>query len=178
MKLQAECNSWRNGMFRATEQNEKLSQEYTALHETHNNFMAEYEQAKKMLEQSDATLKDALENSKIVANDFANLKAQHAELVEATTALVDSMDHDAPDASIKPLLERVKEAPKKFAAYLKKTCCFVADHVLAVIQSFYPEAELDDVPTGRVEDCKKDKFTEYLQHFEPIAAEVVEGLQL
>ncbi|CAO2046750.1 unnamed protein product, partial [Urochloa humidicola] len=24
MKLQIECNSWRNGMFRATEQNEKL----------------------------------------------------------------------------------------------------------------------------------------------------------
>ncbi|CAO2186240.1 unnamed protein product [Urochloa humidicola] len=150
MKLQTECNSWRN----------------------------EYEQAKKMLEQSDATLKDALENSKVVADNFATLKAQHANLVEAATALVDSIDHGAPDASTKPLLERVKEAPSKFTAYLKKTCCFVADHVLAVIQSFYPEAELDDVPTGRAEDCEKDKFTEYLQHFEPIAAEVVEGLQL
>ncbi|CAN6342484.1 unnamed protein product [Urochloa humidicola] len=176
MKLQAECVSWRNGMFRQTEANEKLSQEYTALYETHNKFMAEYEQAKKMLEQSNATLKDALVKSKAVADDFADLKAQHADLVEATTALVDSIDHSASDASNAPLLDRVKEAPRKFASYLKKTCSFVANHVLAVIQSFYLEVELDDVPTGRAEDCEKDKFNEYLQHFEPIAAEVVEGL--
>ncbi|CAN6318623.1 unnamed protein product [Urochloa humidicola] len=178
MRLQNECNSWRNGIFRATKEKEKLTQEYNALYETHNEFMAEHEQAMKMLKHSDATLKDALVKSKAVADEFAVLKTQHADLVEAATTLVDSIDHRAPDALNKPLIERVREVPRRFAAYLKKTYCFVANHVLAVIQSFYPEAELDDVPTGRAEDCEKDKFEEYLQHFEPIAAEVVEGLQM
>jgi len=165
-------------MYRCTEEKEKLSRDYASLFETHNEFMTEYNQAMKMLEESDATLKDALEKSKAVGEEFQVLKSEHAELVEAATTLVNSIDRDAPEESSKPLLQRIREAPGKFTAYVKKTCCYVADHVLAVVQSFYPEAEIDDVPTGRAEDCEKTQFEEHLKHFEPIAAEVVESLKL
>jgi len=37
--------------------------------------------------------------------------------------------------------------------------------------------EIDDVPTGRAEDCERTQFDEHLKHFEPIAAEVVENFE-
>lgn len=48
----------------------------------------------------------------------------------------------------------------------------VAVYVLGLVKSFYPDTELEPLAVGIAEDCKEERFDEYMQMMEiakPIA---------
>jgi hypothetical protein len=79
---------------------------------------------------------------------------------------------------IAPLVDRLKEAPSRLAAYVKHMARSIPRQVLAFMKSYFPKAPVE-VVAGRVAaNCSDEQYAELLEQMAPIAEHVAEKLNL
>jgi hypothetical protein len=80
------------------------------------------------------------------------------------------------EASPQPLLERLREAPKKVLKFLSEAPVACVSNALAYVKSFLPNVQLDIFAQGMVADCTDEQFDEYLQEAQPVAEQIVHNV--
>ncbi|CAN6234369.1 unnamed protein product [Urochloa humidicola] len=184
MKVQSECLEWKNGCFNLTEKHNRMETQITTLQEahtslqaSHKNLMEDHEKALKKLENADTRVHEALQAAKLHGENYQRVKAEYDNLQEAATLVVNSIKSGAEEESLPPV-DRLRAMPTKIAGYVNRTCCYVANKVLAVVRSFYPDAELEDALDGRADNCSKEDFEKYMREYKPVAEQVIAKLNL
>jgi hypothetical protein len=80
------------------------------------------------------------------------------------------------EASPRPLLERLRKAPKKVLKFLSEAPVACVSNALAYVKSFLPNAQLDIFAQGMAADCTDEQFDEYLQEAQPVAERIVHNV--
>ena len=80
--------------------------------------------------------------------------------------MLDSDEEEVP--SNKTSVERLREAPQKFAGYLNESSKQCVAHVLGLVKSYWPEAKIALLGDGMSNECDDDKFTKYVEEAEPV----------
>jgi hypothetical protein len=76
------------------------------------------------------------------------------------------------------LVDRLKEAPGRLAAYVKHLAKSIPNQVLAYMKSYFPKAPVDIVAGGLAANCSDDQYEELLEQMVPIVEQVAEKLNL
>jgi hypothetical protein len=79
---------------------------------------------------------------------------------------------------IAPLVDRLEEAPRHLATYVKHLVKSIPNQVLAFMKSYFPKAPVEVVVGGLAANCTDEQYTELLEQMEPIAEQVAEKLNL
>jgi hypothetical protein len=80
------------------------------------------------------------------------------------------------EAGPRPLLERLREAPKKMLKFLSEAPIACVSNALAYVKSFMPNAQLGIFAQGMAADCTDERFEEYLQEAQPVAEQIVHNV--
>jgi hypothetical protein len=81
-------------------------------------------------------------------------------------------------AKIAPLVDRLKEAPSRLAAYVKHMARSIPRQVSAFMKSYFPKAPVEVVAGGVAANCTDEQYAELLEQMAPIAEQVAEKLNL
>ena len=92
--------------------------------------------------------------------------------------MADMFEVRRPGATIRPLVDRLKETPGRARAYLLKLRKSIPQQVLAYLKSFFPTANIRAIADGPAADCSEEKLQELMRQVEPIAAMVAERISL
>jgi hypothetical protein len=76
------------------------------------------------------------------------------------------------------LVDRLKEAPGRLAAYVKHLVKSIPNQVLAYMKSYFPKASVDVIAGGPATNCSDDQYKELLEQMAPNAEQVAEKLNL
>jgi hypothetical protein len=76
------------------------------------------------------------------------------------------------------LVDRLKEAPGRFATYVKYLAKSIPNQVLAFMKSYFPKAPVDVITGGLAANCTDEQYAELLEQMAPIAEQVAEKLNL
>jgi fructose-1-phosphate kinase PfkB-like protein len=76
------------------------------------------------------------------------------------------------------LVDRLKEAPGRLAAYVKHLVKSIPNQVLAYMKSYFPKASVDVIAGGLATNCSDDQYKELLEQMAPNAEQVAEKLNL
>jgi hypothetical protein len=124
----------------------------------------------KALGEKDEQLQKELEDLRGAAQELADLRG-------AARGLVDMVDPPAEgEADPRPLLERLREAPKKVLKFLTKAPVACVGNALAIVKSFLPDAQLEIFAQGMAADCTEDQFDRYLQEAQPVSEQIVQSV--
>jgi hypothetical protein len=107
--------------------------------------------------------------------DCERLRAQLKELEEAALPIARLLVPHPSGPKIAPLVDRLKEAPSRLAAYVKHLAKLIPNQVLAFMKSYFPKAPVDEVAGGLAANCTN---AELLEQMAPIAEQVAEKLNL
>jgi hypothetical protein len=110
--------------------------------------------------------------------DCEKLRAQLKELEEAALPIVRLLVPHPGGPKIAPLVDRLKEAPSRLAAYVKHLAKSIPNQVLAFMKSYFPKAPVDVVAGGLAANCSDEQYAELLEQMAPIADQVTEKLNL
>jgi hypothetical protein len=100
--------------------------------------------------------------------DCEALRARLKELEEAALPIARLLVPHPGGPKIAPLVDRLKEAPSRLAAYVKHLAKSISNQVLAV----------DVVAGGVAANCTDEQYAELLEQMAPIAKQVTEKLNL
>jgi hypothetical protein len=76
------------------------------------------------------------------------------------------------------LVDRLKEAPGRLAAYVKHLAKSIPNKVFAYMKSYFPKAPVDVVAGGLAANCSDDQYKELLEQMAPVAEQVAEKRNL
>jgi hypothetical protein len=110
--------------------------------------------------------------------DCEGLRAQLKELEEAALPIARLLVPHPGGPKIAPLVDRLKEAPSRLAAYVKHLAKSIPNQVLAFMKSYFPKAPVDVVAGGVAANCTDEQYAELLEQMAPIAEQVAEKLNL
>jgi hypothetical protein len=112
---------------------------------------------------------DCLQQIKALGEKDERQRKELEDLRGAAQELVDMVDPpEEGDAGPRPLLERLREAPKKVLKFLAEALVACVSNALAYIKSFMPTAQLSIFAQGMAADCTDERFEEYLQEAQPM----------
>jgi hypothetical protein len=80
------------------------------------------------------------------------------------------------EANPRPLLERLRGAPKKVLKVFSEAPVACVSNTLAFVKSFLPDAYLEIFAQGMAVDCTKERFDGYLQEAQPVAEQIVQSV--
>jgi hypothetical protein len=80
------------------------------------------------------------------------------------------------EANPRPLLERLREAPKKVLKFLSEAPVTSVNNALAIMKSFLPSAQLEIFAQGMAADCTEDQFDRYLLEAQPVSECIVQSV--
>jgi hypothetical protein len=86
---------------------------------------------------------------------------------------------DPPEEGVvsnKTLLERLRENPQKITSYISETTRTYVKHVLGLVKSYWPKADLEPLATRMSADCTEDKFKEIVEEVKSVAQKLVDSL--
>jgi hypothetical protein len=129
-------------------------------------------------EASDRDLVNCYKSLQKLNEDCENLRGQLKELEEAALPTAMLLEPHPGGPKIAPLVDRLKEAPGRLAAYVKHLAKSIPNQVLAYMKSYFPKAPVDVVASGLAANCSDDQYKELLEHMAPIAEQVTEKLNL
>ena len=73
-------------------------------------------------------------------------------------------------------MERLREAPKKFAGYLTESSKQCVAYTLGLVKSYWLGAKIALLDDGMSDECDDDKFAMYSEEAEPVAEQIVKIL--
>jgi hypothetical protein len=79
---------------------------------------------------------------------------------------------------IAPLVDRLKEAPRRLATYVKHLAKSIPNQVLEFMKSYFPKASVHIVVGGLAANCTDEQYAELLEQMAPIAEQVAYKLNL
>jgi hypothetical protein len=109
--------------------------------------------------------------------DCEKLRAQLKELEVALPIARLLVPHPG-GPKIAPLVDRLKEAPSRLAAYVKHLAKSIPNQVLAFMKSYFSKAPVDVVAGGLAANCTDEQYAELLEQMAPITDQVAEKLNL
>jgi Skp family chaperone for outer membrane proteins len=127
---------------------------------------------------SDRDLVNYYKSLQKLNEDCEKLRAQLKELEEAALPIARLLVPHPGGPKIAPLVDRLKEAPSRLAAYVKHLAKSIPNQVLAFMKSYIPKAPVDVVAGGLAANCTDEQYAELLEQMEPIADQVAEKLNL
>jgi septal ring factor EnvC (AmiA/AmiB activator) len=110
--------------------------------------------------------------------DCEKLRAQLYKLEEAVLPIARLLVPHPSGPKIAPLVDRLKEAPSRLAAYVKHLAKSIPNQVLAFMKSYFPKAPIDVVAGGLATNCTDEQYAELLEQMASIADQVAEKLNL
>jgi hypothetical protein len=126
---------------------------------------------------SDRDLVNCYKSLQKLNEDCKALRAQLKELEEAALPIARLLVPHPGGPKIAPLMDQLKEATNRLAAYVKHLAKSIPNHVLAFMKSYFPKAPV--VVTGGVAaNCTDEQYAELLEQMAPIAEQVAEKLNL
>jgi septal ring factor EnvC (AmiA/AmiB activator) len=127
---------------------------------------------------SDRDLVNCYKSLQKLNKDCKKLRGQHKELVEAALPIARLLVPHPGGPKIAPLVDRLKEAPRRLATYVKHLAKSIPNQVLAYMKSYFPKAPVDVVTGGLAANCTDEKSNELLEQMAPIAEQVAEKLNI
>jgi hypothetical protein len=76
----------------------------------------------------------------------------------------------------RPLLEWLREAPKKIFKFLSEALVTCVNNALTIVKSFLPNAQLEIFAQGMAADCTEDQFDRYLLEAQPVSERIVQSV--
>jgi hypothetical protein len=137
----------------------------------------EVEKLQKVIGDTERQFVDCLQQVKTLGEKDEQQRKELEELRGAAQELVDLVDPpEEGDVSPRPLLERLREAPKKVLKFLLEAPVACVSNALAYVKSFVPTAQLSIFAQGMAADCPDERFEEYLQEAQPVAEQIVHNV--
>jgi hypothetical protein len=100
------------------------------------------------------------------------------ELKSATHVVVDMVDPlEERVARERTLLERLHEAPQKISGYILETTRTYVAHILRLVKSYWPKANLSPLADGMAVDCFEEKFLEFVKEAKSVAQKLMDSLE-
>jgi predicted NodU family carbamoyl transferase len=127
---------------------------------------------------SDRDLVNCYKSLQKLNEDCEKLRAQLKELEEAALPIARLLVPHSSGPKIAPLVDRLKEAPSRLAAYVKHLAKSILNQVLAFMKSYFPKAPVDVIAGGLAANCTNEQYAEVLEQIVPIADQVAEKLNL
>jgi hypothetical protein len=109
--------------------------------------------------------------------DCEALRAQLKDLEEAALPIARLLVPHPGAPKIAPLVDRLREAPSRLAAYVKHMVRSIPKQVLAFMKSFL-KAPVEVVASGVAANCTDEQYAELLEQMAPIAEQVADKLNL
>jgi hypothetical protein len=120
---------------------------------------------------------ECLQQIKALGEKDEQLRKELEELRGAAQELVDMVDPpEEGETGPRPLLERLREAPKKMLKFLSEAPVACVSNALAYVKSFVPNTQLGIFAQGMATDCTDERFEEYLQEAQPIAEQIAHSV--
>jgi hypothetical protein len=132
---------------------------------------------------SDRDLVNCYKSLQKLNEDCEKLRAQLKELEEAALPIARLLVHHPGGPKIAPLVDRLKEAPSRLAAYMNHLAKSIPNQVLAFMKSYFPKAPVDVVAcglaaNGLAANCTDEQYAELLEQMAPIAEQVADKLNI
>ena len=89
--------------------------------------------------------------------------------------MVDLVEDGA--AGERSLVERLCEASQKTAGYLSETSKQYMAHILGLVKSYWPGANLTPLGDGLAAGCSDEQFAQYVEEVKSIADKVIDNLE-
>jgi hypothetical protein len=117
------------------------------------------ERLQKVIDDTERQFVDCLQQIKTLGEEKEQRQKELEDLRGATRELVDMVDPpEEGEASPWPLLERLREAPKKVLKFLTEAPVACVGNALAIVKSFLPDALLEIFAQGMAADCTEDQL--------------------
>jgi hypothetical protein len=129
-------------------------------------------------EASDCALVNCYKSLQKLNEDCERLQGQLKELEEVALPIARLLVPQPGGPKIAPLIDRVKEAPRRLATYVKHLAKSIPNQVLVYMKSYFPKAPVDVVAGGLAANCTDDQYKERVEQMAPIAEQVAEKLNL
>jgi hypothetical protein len=106
------------------------------------------------------------------------LRGQLKEPEEAALPIARLLAPHPGGLKIAPLVDRLREAPRQLATYVKHLAKSIPNQVLAFMKSYFPKAPVDVVVGGLTANCTDKQYKELLEQMAPIVEQAAEKLNL
>jgi septal ring factor EnvC (AmiA/AmiB activator) len=127
---------------------------------------------------SDRDLVNCYKSLQKLNGDCERLRGQLKELEEAALSIARLLVPHPGEPKIAPLVDRLKEAPRRLTTYVKHLAKSIPIQVLAYMKSYFPKAPVDVVAGELAANCTDDQYKELLEQMAVIAEQVLEKLSL
>jgi Skp family chaperone for outer membrane proteins len=127
---------------------------------------------------SDRDLINCYKSLQKLNEDCKKLQAQPKELEEVALPIARLLVPHPGGPKIAPLVDQLKEAPGRLAAYVKHLAKLIPNQVLAFMKSYFPKAPVDVVAGGLAANCTDEQYAELLEQMAPIVEQVADKLNL
>jgi hypothetical protein len=135
------------------------------------------ERLQKVISDTEPQFADCLQQVKTLGEKDEQRQKELEDLRGAARGLVDMVvAPEEGEKSPRPLLERLREAPKKVPKFLTEALVACVSNALAVVKSFLPDARLEIFAQGMVADCTEGQFDQYLQEAQPVSEQIVQSV--
>jgi hypothetical protein len=135
------------------------------------------ERLQKVISDTEQQFVDCLQQIKTLGEKDEQRQKELEDLRGAGRELVDMVDPPQEgEASPRPLLEQLREAPKKVLKFLSKAPVACVSNALAIVKSFLLDARLEIFAQGMAADCTEEQFDEYLREAQPVAEQIVQSV--
>jgi hypothetical protein len=128
------------------------------------------ERLQKVIGNTERQFVDGLQRIKTLGEELEDLRGAARELVD----VVDPPEEGG--ANPRPLLEWLREAPKKVFTFLSEAPITCVSNALAIVKSFLPNAQLEIFAQGMAADCTEDQFDRYLLEAQPVSKCIVQSV--
>jgi hypothetical protein len=102
---------------------------------------------------SDRDLVNCYKSLQKLGEDYEKLRGQLKELEEAALPIARLLVPHPGGPKIAPLVDRLKEAPRSLATYVKHLAKSIPNQVLAFMKSYFSKAPVDVVAGGLAANC-------------------------
>jgi hypothetical protein len=121
------------------------------------------ERLQKVIGDTEQQFVGCLQQIKMLGEKDEQQQKELEDLRGAARGLVDMVDPlEEGKASPRPLLEQLREAPKKELKFLSEAPAACVSNALAIVKSFLPDARLEIFAQGMAADYTEEQFDEYL----------------
>ena len=127
---------------------------------------------------TDCQLVETMQQIKNLAVERDLYRKEINDLKVAAQAIVDMVNPPEKDTDASgTLLEWLQRAPQGIIKYLSDTTRQYVSHILRLVKSYWPQANLTPLGDGMNIDCNEDKFAEHMEEVKPVADRNADSLE-